>query len=281
MATLKQKVEQANILYHTKLSRSYDLQQPHFKSENVSQVTARIKKFSTQTSGQRLLDLGCGTGFLLKLAQPYFKELYGIDITPAMLAKAKSKFSLKDSRKIQLSISYSDKLKFPDNYFDMVTAYGFLHHLESLNKTFSEAYRVLRKGGVFYSDQDPNYYFWQSMNSLKDSKNLSGLLSVERDAVCKMAKMVRSVSGDNISRKIVEMAEFQKTKGGFKEEKIRQVLNKIGFRHIHYEYTWFWQEGCVVNDLSAQAAFYFEEHLRQALPLTRHFFKYVRITAVK
>ena len=35
-----------------------------------------------------------------------------------------------------------------NNYFDVVAAYGFLHHLERLNKTFSEAFRVLKKGGI-------------------------------------------------------------------------------------------------------------------------------------
>lgn len=274
-------MKKANILYHTQLSGRYDRQQPHFKSENVAQVSARIKKLSSQTDGRRILDVGCGTGFMLKLAKPYFKELCGVDITPAMLAQAKSKFKNDHSRKVQLDLGSSEDLKYPDGHFDMVSAYGFLHHLERIDKTLREAYRVLKKGGIFYSDQDPNYYFWQSMISFKDPKRVSALLSVERDSVCKIAKMVRSAGAGNIGNKVVEMAEFQKTKGGFKEEKIKELLNKIGYRHINYEYTWFWQEGRVVHDLSPQAALYVEEHLRQALPLTRHFFKYVRIIAVK
>jgi len=281
MTMLKQRIERANIIYHTQLSETYDLQQPHFKPENVVQVTARIKKFSFQTSGQRILDVGCGTGFMLKLARPYFMELYGVDITPAMLAKAKNKFKNDRSGKIHLDLSSSEDLKFADRHFDVVSAYGFLHHLERIEKTLSEAYRVLKKGGIFYSDQDPNYYFWKSMMSLKDPKGLSGLLNVERNAVCQMTKMVNKASSKNIVREIVEMAEYQKMKGGFKEERIKQLLNKIGYRHINYEYAWFWQEGRVVHDLSPQAALYFEEHLRQALPLTRHLFKYIRIIAVK
>jgi hypothetical protein len=119
------------------------------------------------------------------------------------------------------------------------------------------------------------------MSLLKSSRNLSGILRAERDAVCKMAHLVKSAYGGYIGKKVVEMAEYQKTKGGFKEEKIKQLLNKTGFRHINYEYTWFWQEGRVVHELSRKAALYFEAHLREALPLTRHFFKYIRITAVK
>ena len=120
------------------------------------------------------------------------------------------------------------------------------------------------------------------MKLLKTSKGLSGLLKIERDGICKMAQVVKSSrGGSNIGKKVIEMAEFQKTKGGFKEGAVKQLLKKIGFQQINYEYTWFWQEGRVVRDLSPQAALYFEEHLRQALPLTRLFFKYVRIIAVK
>lgn len=281
MSVLKKKIEKANIVYHSELSSSYDQTQPHFKTENVLQVKNRLSQFARQTSAEHMLDIGCGTGFVLQLARPYFKHIYGVDITPSMLAKAEDKFK-RFRKNVHLEICSSEQLKFSNNFFDLVTAYGFLHHLHSLEKTFREAYRVLKKGGIFYSDQDPNYYFWKSIRSLKNYKgNLSDILKFEKSAVCDMAKTVQKASKSSMSKNVIDMAEFQKTKGGFKEEQVVGLLKKIGFKKIHYEYTWFWQQGRVVRDLSPEAAAYVETHLRQALPLTREFFKYVRITAIK
>ena len=154
-------VQKANIEYHTKLADIYDKSQSHFKTENQKQVRKLIKIYSRRTGGKRLLDLGCGTGFILSLAQPYFKELYGVDITPAMLDLAKSKF--KSAKKIKLIKASSEHLPFENSFFDVITGYSFLHHLPSLVPALKEAFRVLKRGGIFYSDLDPNYYFWRSI----------------------------------------------------------------------------------------------------------------------
>lgn len=281
MSDIKKEIERSNIIYHTKLSKTYDQTQPYFKKENTEQVAARLKDLSSRTSGRALLDLGCGTGFMLTLAKPYFKELHGIDLTPSMLKIAESKFKNVRGRKVVLQTGNTESLPYPSGQFDVVTANSFLHHLHQLLPTLKEACRVLKKGGIFYSEQDPNYYFWESMMDIEKLPGISKLLEAERDAVCKMAEKVRAAEKTNLSDRVIEMAEYQKAKGGFKETEIKRYFKKAGFSKIDYEYNWFWQEGCVVRDLSPKAAHYFEEHLRQALPVSRAFFKYIRITAVK
>lgn len=278
----KAHVQEANIRYHTKLAETYDQTQPHFRPENVIQVRTRIEKFAKTTGGKRLLDIGCGTGFILSLAHSCFEEVYGIDITPAMLDIAASKLKEQKVNNVKLMQASSDKLPFPDSYFDVVIAYGFLHHLPTLLPTFSEVYRVLKDGGVFYTDQDPNHYFWESMKSLpSDGRGISELLETERKSVCDMVEEVQIVAGNNLDASTIKMAEYLKTQGGFKEEAVEELLHKVGFGDIYYEYTWYWQQGRVIRDLSLDAALYFENHLRSALPLTRGFFKYVRMEAVK
>lgn len=281
MPKIKKAIEQSNIVYHTQLSKNYDKTQPHFNRENVIQVQSRLKEYSRLTGGKRLMDLGCGTGFILEIAKPYFKELYGIDITPSMLKIAEDKFKNVKGKTMKVILANSDKVPFGDKHFDVVTANGFLHHLPNLYPTFKEAYRILKNGGVFYGDQDPNYYFWQSMYSIRHEENISPELKIERDSVCKMSERVQGCEGITLSSKTIEMAEYQKTKGGFKEELVKAQLKKAGFKKINYEYFWFWQEGAVIRNLSLKAGLYFEDHLRKALPITRQFFKYVRIIAYK
>lgn len=277
---LTKKIIDANVIYHSKLAETYDETQPHFKKENVKQVKSRLKKLSELTEGKSLLDIGCGTGFILELAYKYFDEVYGIDITPMMLEKAKEKISKNNLNNIQVKLANSENIPFKDCYFDVVTAYGFLHHLPSLKPTLKETFRILKKDGIFYSDQDPNYYFWESMKSI-EKMDVPMALDIERRSVCQMESEVQRVVGKDLDSETIKMAEYLKSLGGFKEEDIKDFLNSIGFKSINYEYTWYWQEGKVINDLSEEVAVYFENHLRLALPITRNFFKYVRIEATK
>lgn len=62
---------------------------------------------------------------------------------------------------------------------------------------------------------------------------------------------------------------------------VQDLLIEVGFKYIQYEYTLYWQQGKVIRDLSLDIANYFENHLRSSLPVTRGFFKYVRIVAIK
>lgn len=272
---------QANIEYHTKLARGYDKTQPHFRQENQKQVKKLMEEYSKKTSGKRLLDLGCGTGFIIFLAKSYFTELYGVDITPAMLDLATKKIKNKKQKNIKLSLQSSDNLSFPNNYFDVVTAYSFLHHLSSPLPTLKEVYRVLRDGGIFYSDLDPNYYFWQSIKSVAKEKNVSDLLKIDIYSICQMIKDVLKTE-NNLDPQVIKNAEYiESFKGGFKEKFLKKIFARAGFKKNNFEYHWFWQEGRVIKDLSLNDALYFEKHLRLALPITKNLFKYIKIEAIK
>ena len=96
-----------------------------------------------------------------------------------------------------------------------------------------------------------------------------------------MVEEVQTVAGNDLDSDTIKMAEYLKTQGGFKEDDVKELLHEAGFEDIHYEYTWYWQQGKVIKDLSLDTALYFENHLRSALPLTRGFFKYVRMEAIK
>ena len=75
---------------------------------------------------QSALDLGCGTGEMLKLIlqkDPH-KELCGIDLSEEMLAVAKSKLP----EQVKLLLGDSEALPFPDNAFDVVYCNDSFHH---------------------------------------------------------------------------------------------------------------------------------------------------------
>ena len=77
-------VRDANILVHSRMAAEYNEREPHFRPENQARVRARLERLR-RAFGGRLLDVGCGTGFIIDLAAELFDDVQGVDLTPAML----------------------------------------------------------------------------------------------------------------------------------------------------------------------------------------------------
>ncbi len=75
--------------------------------------------------GQRVLDLGCGTGNLGSLFSKQGCEVWGIDFSPAMIDKAKEKFP--DGHFLIRDIRQSIPVEIPEKYDFIVSAYTFHH----------------------------------------------------------------------------------------------------------------------------------------------------------
>lgn len=103
-------------------------------------------------SGQRVLEIGCGTGNLTvraKRAQPG-AEVIGSDPDPLALARAERKADGLSG--IRFERGYAQELPYPDQEFDRVLSAMMLHHLPADIKTaaLAEAHRVLRPGGSLH-----------------------------------------------------------------------------------------------------------------------------------
>lgn len=168
---------------------------------------------------------------------------------------------------------------------NVVTANSFLHHLYDVRPTLTEAYRLLRAGGVFYSEEDPNAFFWQAITSLRDvgyerRRALSDILTRELGAVLHADGTIEASKG--VSAEVVQLAEYQKMKrGGMQPDELEALLREVGFSRVSIEYYWFLGQGKVMHDQSMAAADEVERYLRSALPLSRHLFKYLRVEAWK
>lgn len=264
----------ANVLYHSILADTYDLEQPHFKPENVVRVETIIQELVARTGGGALLDLGCGTGFIINLAKRYFQRVVGIDCTPKMLEKVDC-----SNGNVELCLANTSSLPLMIESFDVCTAYGFLHHLPSLLPTILEAFRCLRKGGIFYADLEPNFYFWQLMRSLRDESIKEPLINQETESIFKVCGDLKAKFG--LNEETVEAAEYQKiVNGGFKEDRVRQVLFSAGFSSVDFEYHWYLGQKDIKHSLE-DVHLIVENYLKRFLPSTRHLFKYFGFVAYK
>ena len=107
--------------------------------------------------GGKLLDVGCGTGYLLKAANQGGLETYGVDISNEGV-----KIAQKVSPNSKISVGRGEELKFPDNFFDYVTCLGALEHFLSVENGIREMVRVA-KNGALLCVVVPNidYLFWK------------------------------------------------------------------------------------------------------------------------
>jgi protein-L-isoaspartate(D-aspartate) O-methyltransferase len=115
--------------------------------------------------GDRILDVGCGKGFLLydftKVVPGL--ELHGIDISEYAIANCKEE--IKD----RLQVGNATELPFPDHYFDFVFSITTLHNLHcyDLDKALREVERVGKKNKYICvesyrnEEEKANLLYWQ------------------------------------------------------------------------------------------------------------------------
>lgn len=101
--------------------------------------------------GQRILDIGCGTGTLVVLIKRLYPDVdvVGLDPDPKALARGRRKAE-RASARIQFDRGFADELPYTEASFDRVFSSLMFHHLgrDEKEKTLREARRVLRPGGI-------------------------------------------------------------------------------------------------------------------------------------
>jgi len=103
---------------------------------------------------REVLEVGCGTGMILKEIDRIASKAVGIDISPGMLEQAKA-------RGLNVLEGTATELPFDDETFDTVYSFKVLAHVEQIETAMQEVARVLRPGGraalEFYNTRSLRY----------------------------------------------------------------------------------------------------------------------------
>ena len=94
-----------------------------------------------------ILDIGCGTGRLLRAAAERFPRarLEGVDAAAGMIKQATA--TLPAGLEIRFQQATAESLPFPDGSFDLVFSTMTFHHWSDQQKAIGEIKRVLAPGG--------------------------------------------------------------------------------------------------------------------------------------
>lgn len=147
----RQKISMQQVNHHedpvqreyARLAHVYDKRWSFYIQSTLQETLKRLRV----KQGQCVLDVGCGTGVLLKtLAETYPDvALVGIDPTQEMLAVACQRLP----KTIRLEQAEAEKLPFDDESFDTVISCNMFHNIREPVAALKEMRRVLKPAGTF------------------------------------------------------------------------------------------------------------------------------------
>jgi ubiquinone/menaquinone biosynthesis C-methylase UbiE len=110
--------------------------------------------------GKRLLEIGYGQGTDLLTFAEAGAEPHGIDLAEEHQRLAERNFA-HHHRTADLRLGDAGQLPWPDAYFDVVYSNGVLHHTPDTVRCITEAWRVLKVGGLFILSM---YHTWSAFH---------------------------------------------------------------------------------------------------------------------
>lgn len=183
-----------------------------------------IKKFKKRG---RILDIGCSTGFFLDVAKKNGWETFGIEISKDLAELAKKRYGL------NVFIGTLDEINFASNFFDAVTMWDVIEHVENPMRTLCVVNRILKNDGIviistpnidglfpklsykvsnvinFWPHPEPPYHLFQfSKETVKKLLNQAGfkVLEIYDKRIGIIYSVGKSLTGS--PRRLLQLAPF-------------------------------------------------------------------------
>ena len=128
--------------FYKYLSKVYDRLNPFVWNE---EMRAEALGWLDVQPGERVLDVGCGTGFGTQGLLQYTDDVYGLDQSPHQLEKAWAKIGKHDP--VAFTFGDAERLPYRDDAFDKVWSSGSIEYWPNPVEGLRELRRVTKPGG--------------------------------------------------------------------------------------------------------------------------------------
>lgn len=116
------------------------------KHSFVWKMAAGVLDLLEAKPGERILDLGCGTGHLTEQIAATAAKIVGVDRSPDMIRQAREKYP-----SLQFAVMDAREIRFAE-LFDAVFSNATLHWIKEPEKVVVEIAKVLRPNGRFVAE---------------------------------------------------------------------------------------------------------------------------------
>lgn len=141
-------------------TREYSQGYINKKDKKIRRAKRRVRKMKKIIPEGRWLDIGCSAGFILSIARTANYDTYGIEIDPLGVKHAREVLGLDN-----IFQGRFEEHRFDDNFFDIITMYDVIEHVQDLNEIVKELKRILNKNGVI-EIWTPDIGHWRVPKSL-------------------------------------------------------------------------------------------------------------------
>jgi len=155
-----------------------------------------VRDYIKPSPGMRILDIGCGTAEIISYL-PQGVGYWGYDISPRYIDSAKERFGARGNFHCGMfDVNQVERLP----KFDVVTAFGVLHHLEDDEAVdlFALSTRVLKDDGrvitmdpCFIDRQNPIARFLISKDRGQNVRDEAGYYNLPSKSFCQVNGVVR------------------------------------------------------------------------------------------
>lgn len=166
----------------------YHLRKPYAEVNECCQILvglSAIFKVANLLPGQRVLDFGCGTGWLSQILASLRCRAVGLDVSAAAIKIAEGALAshpIRDQLGIEFAVFDGRQLPFGEGSFDRIICFDSFHHVPDQDFAIKEFGRLLKPGGiaVFHEPGPTHSSSPQSQHEMKNYRVIENDIIVER-----------------------------------------------------------------------------------------------------
>lgn len=202
-----------------------------FRARNHLILWALHKFVPTDAKADSLgkyLEIGCGTGYVLKGVKSAFKntQVFGSEIFTLGLEQAKNRLT-------DITLMQMDARRIPyQDEFDVIGAFDVLEHIDEDEIVISEVFRALKPGGVFIATVPQHDWLWSKLDDYACHKRRYKSIELQKKMKQAGFKIIKTTSFVSLLLPLMYMARNQNKdkKAEFdpvKELALPKILNQI------------------------------------------------------